>query len=359
MVDTPHHRVPLSLTSLFLTPPKSSSARRLAEPPPKTPFSTQNREPCNTQLGSHPAAVETEAGLTASADSDSGLFPGSRGARRTRRESRGRRLRLSSWRSSTPPRAPQPRQSRLQAFPGPGRTPLTSQATAAPRGAEPGPGGRVPAGRPGWEPGAGWGVSPGRGWVPQRRFQLFRCLKLAPAERCGHVTERRQSAPACLRVPAPNARRPEERRPRPGGRVRRPRSSRGGGRDAGTRGRADRGQQPAPPRPGPPCLRGRLPSGAAYATPPVSYPLGYLWIHRRAQPSLLRGVQLGFLSPDLRLSALRPAPVCGRLHLGPSPEVSGRSFFRTLRKSGRYSGRPGRPSPGLTGGLMEREPRMR
>lgn len=68
----------------------------------------------------------------------------------------------------------------------------------------------------------GVGGSPGRGWVPQRRFQLFRCLKLAPAERCGHVTERRQSAPACLRVPAPNARRPEERRPRPGGRVRRP-----------------------------------------------------------------------------------------------------------------------------------------
>lgn len=75
MVDTPHHRVPLSLTSLFLTLPKSSSARRLAEPPPKTPFSTQNREPCNTQLGSHPAAVEAEAGLTASADSEGRPVP--------------------------------------------------------------------------------------------------------------------------------------------------------------------------------------------------------------------------------------------------------------------------------------------
>lgn len=97
----------------------------------------------------------------------------------------------------------------------------------------------------------GVGGSPGRGWVPQRRFQLFRCLKLAPAERCGHVTERRQSAPACLRVPAPNARRPEERRPRPGGRVRRPPGLEGrreGRGDAGTRGRAGGGQRAAPPR---------------------------------------------------------------------------------------------------------------
>lgn len=202
-------------------------------------------------------------------------------------------------------------------------------------------------------------MSPGRGWVPQRRFQLFRCLKLAPAERCGHVTERRQSAPACLRVPAPNARRPEERRPRPGGRVRRPRSSRGGGRDAGTRGRADGGQQPAPPRPGPPSLRGRLPSGAAYATPPVSYPLGYLWV-RPALPSRLREVQLGFLSPDLRLRAPRPAPVCGRLHPGPNPEVSRRSFFPSTYFTEEWKILwQTRASFPWAHRLMEREPRMR
>ncbi|XP_073078987.1 RAD9, HUS1, RAD1-interacting nuclear orphan protein 1 isoform X1 [Manis javanica] len=51
----------------------------------------------------------------------------------------------------------------------------------------------------------GWGIpgDPGREGVPGRgpgvgsdgrAFSLFRCLKLAPAERCGHVTERRQSA---------------------------------------------------------------------------------------------------------------------------------------------------------------------
>lgn len=47
-----------------------------------------------------------------------------------------------------------------------------SQARAA------GPGGTAGVGTRG-----GVGGSPGRGWVPQRRFQLFRCLKLAPAER--------------------------------------------------------------------------------------------------------------------------------------------------------------------------------
>lgn len=37
-------------------------------------------------------------------------------------------------------------------------------------------------------------------------FSLFRCLKLAPAERCGHVTERRQSA--AVLVSAFRARKP-------------------------------------------------------------------------------------------------------------------------------------------------------
>lgn len=143
--------------------------------------------------------------------------------------------------------------------------------------------------------------SPGRGWVPQRRFQLFRCLKLAPAERCGHVTERRQSAPACLRVPAPNARRPEERRPRPGGRVRRPPGLEGrreGRGDAGTRGRRPAGGS-APTLPG--SLRGRLPSGAAHVTQPVGDPLGQPW--SPVQPSVQR-------VPRLRGRALRgPRPV--------------------------------------------------
>lgn len=39
----------------------------------------------------------------------------------------------------------------------------------------------------------GPGVGSGTG-----AFSLFRCLKLAPAERCGHVTERRQSAAALV-----------------------------------------------------------------------------------------------------------------------------------------------------------------
>ncbi|XP_035304969.1 RAD9, HUS1, RAD1-interacting nuclear orphan protein 1 isoform X3 [Cricetulus griseus] len=148
-------------------------------------------------------------------------FPG---AGRTRREDRGPRLRPSPRPSPTPPpRAPQPRQSRLRALPRPGPGPssctaLTSHAAAAPRGAGAGPGGGSRRDVRGGTPGPGGAEARPGGWVPQRRFQLFRCLKLAPAERCGHVTERRQSAPACLRVPAPNARRPEERRPRPGGR---------------------------------------------------------------------------------------------------------------------------------------------
>ncbi|KAI5126026.1 Microtubule-Actin Cross-Linking Factor 1, Isoforms 1/2/3/5 [Manis pentadactyla] len=60
-----------------------------------------------------------------------------------------------------------------------------------------------PAGSPAMR--EGWGIpgDPGREGVPGRgpgvgsdgrAFSLFRCLKLAPAERCGHVTERRQSA---------------------------------------------------------------------------------------------------------------------------------------------------------------------
>ncbi|CAK7299261.1 hypothetical protein VULLAG_LOCUS7444 [Vulpes lagopus] len=67
----------------------------------------------------------------------------------------------------------------------------------------------------------GWGIpgDPGRGGVPGRgpgvgsgtgAFSLFRCLKLAPAERCGHVTGRRQSAAAP--VSAFRARRTRRRR---------------------------------------------------------------------------------------------------------------------------------------------------
>lgn len=153
------------------------------------------------------------------------------------------------------------------------------------------PGRRVPEGRPGWEPEVGCGGSPGRGWVPQRRFQLFRCLKLAPAERCGHVTERHQSAPACLRVPAPNARRPEERRPRPGGRVRR-----SPGLEGRREGRAGGGQRAAPPRLLPGSLRGRLPSGAAHVTLPVGDPLGQPW--SPVQPSVLRGPGCGCSAPS-------------------------------------------------------------
>lgn len=82
-----------------------------------------------------------------------------------------------------------------------GRAPGSSK-----QGAEPGSraGTRArPAGSPAMR--EGWGIpgDPGREGVPGRgpgvgsdgrAFSLFRCLKLAPAERCGHVTERRQSA---------------------------------------------------------------------------------------------------------------------------------------------------------------------
>lgn len=191
------------------------------------------------------------------------------------------------------------------------------------------PGRRVPEGRPGWEPGAGCrGGNPGRGWVPQRRFQLFRCLKLAPAERCGHVTERRQSAPACLRVPAPNAQRPEERRPRPGGRVRR-----SPGLEGRREGRAGGGQWAAPPR---------LFQGASV----VDFLPGQRtslcrWATRSASPSLRS-------SPRCCAS-----PAAGSCPAGAPPRPVSRETGihlltgQTLR-SRRHGGRSGRPFPGPT-----------
>lgn len=192
-------------------------------------------------------------------------------------------------------------------------------------------------------------MSPGRGWVPQqRRFQLFRCLKLAPAERCGHVTERRQSAPACLRVPAPNARRPEERRRRAAAAGRAGKAAPGleGRREGRGDARADGGQQPAPPRPGPPCLRGPLPSGTADATPPASYALGSL-----GPPP---GSALAAPWGPARVSAPQtcgyvplPAPGCGCLLPGPR-----RSLIPSTVAA------PRRPSRGLTA-RRRREHRMR
>lgn len=218
------------------------------------------------------------------------------------------RLTPSARRSPSPPRAPQPRQSRLRALPWPGparpgtsflhRTHLTRHGCS--RRGRGRPGRRVPEGRPGWEPGAGCGGSPGRGWVPQRRFQLFRCLKLAPAERCGHVTERRQSAPACLRVPAPNARRPEERRPRPGGRVRR-----SPGLEGRREGRAGGGQRAAPPR-----LSRESPWSTSFRGSARHSAGG-----RPARPALVSGPALGAARPRLRdraLRVLRPVQPRGR-----------------------------------------------
>lgn len=206
-------------------------------------------------------------------------------------------------------------------------------------------------------------MSPGRGWVPQRRFQLFRCLKLAPAERCGHVTERRQSAPACLRVPAPNARRPEERRrPRPGGRVRRPRGSRGGGRDAGTRGptAASSLLRPAPPRPGPPCLRGPLPSGTADATPPASYALGSQGpppgsaLAAPWGPARVSAPQTcGYVPPPR--PRLWPPPPRGPAPRGPDDRLFPR---RTLREEGKIRWPPPASFP-WAHRPVEREHRMR
>lgn len=219
------------------------------------------------------------------------------------------------------------------------RTHLTRHGCSTRGRGRPGP--RVPEGRPGWEPGAGWGWvggSPGRGWVPQRRFQLFRCLKLAPAERCGHVTERRQSAPACLRVPAPNARRPEERRPRPGGRVRRPpglegrREGRGDARAA-----ASRRLRPGSPREPPwsTSFRGSARHSAGW---------------RPTRPALVSGPALGAACP----------PIAGTCPAGAPPRPASRGTGvhlltgQTLR-SRRHGDRSGCPFHRL----VEREHGMR
>lgn len=214
------------------------------------------------------------------------------------------------------------------ARPGPGLpfcTALTSHATAAPGGAEAGPGGGSRRDGRGGSPGRGAGGSPGRGWVPQRRFQLFRCLKLAPAERCGHVTERRQSAPACLRVPAPNARRPEERRPRPGGRVRR-----SPGLEGRREGRAGGGQRAAPPR-------------LSQGVPVVDFLPGQ-------RTSLCRWATRS-ASPGLRSSPrCCAAPAAGSCPAGAPPRPASRKTGvhlltgQTLR-SRRHGGRSGRPFP--------------
>lgn len=194
-------------------------------------------------------------------------------------------------------------------------------------------------------------MSPGRGWVPQRRFRLFRCLKLAPAERCGHVTERRQSAPACLRVPAPNARRAEERRLRPAGRAGKAAPGLEGAA-GGTRGRAGGVQQPAPPRIAlPPWSTSFRDSGRH--SPRLATHSAAAGSPSRLSPRGCVGSGLGFCPQACGyVPSPRPAPVGGRLLPGPSPEVSRRSFIpfprRTLGKRGRHSGRPGRPSPGLS-----------
>lgn len=335
------------MTSLFLIFPVPSNRTGLAVTP-WTPFSTLNREPCNTQLGSRPAT-----GLTACADSEGTSVrwvPGVLGERGGKAE-----LAAQTFFPAVPntpsrpaaPAVPAPSPSPGPARPGPGlpsapHSPHTPRLLhAGPRQARAaGPGGTAWVG----SPGAGWGVSPGRGWVPQRRFQLFRCLKLAPAERCGHVTERRQSAPACLRVPAPNARRPEERRPRPGGRVRRAPGARGAA--GGTRERAGGRRRAASGllRPGPPSRGGRLPSGAAHVTHPVSAPLCPSRVPDPTAASVRR-------VPRPRGPALRPAP--GR---GLPPRPPGRpgdrcSFIYTLGGvggTGADPGRPGRPFPGPT-----------
>lgn len=140
------------------------------------------------------------------------------------------------------------------------------------------------------------------------------------------MTERRQSAPACLRVPAPNARRPEERRPRPGGRVRRPRrGSRGSGRDAGTRGRRPEACS-APPRTAlPPWSTSfrdsvrHFPGLATHSvTPGFPAPLS---------PRGSVGSSLGFWPLDLRLRGSAPLRSVAASSRAPAPEVSGRSFI--------------------------------
>lgn len=132
----------------------------------------------------------------------------------------GPRLRLHS---SAPPHPPAPLTSRLQPPPlllgcgseGGLRAPPTW-------GPSQGPGQGLAPGRPGprrcGRGGESRGIPGGEGSRARRPgvgsgtgvFSLFRCLKLAPAERCGHVTERRQSA--AVLVSAFRARKP--RRPR-------------------------------------------------------------------------------------------------------------------------------------------------
>lgn len=205
-------------------------------------------------------------------------------------------------------------------------------------------------------------MSPGRGWVPQRRFRLFRCLKLAPAERCGHVTERRQSAPACLRVPAPNARRAEERRLRPAGRAGKAAPGLEGAA-GGTRGRAGGVQQPARSASDRPASVVHFLPGQRTPLPPVSYPLGCRWLPRPAQPSRLRGLRPGFLPTGLRLLAFAP-PRPGRWPPPPRPQPGGvptilyslpSTYFR---KEGKTQW-PTRASLPWAQRLMEKEHRMR
>lgn len=96
--------------------------------------------------------------MTASADSEGRpvrRVPGLLGERGGKAEAGGSDLLPGGPQHPLAPHSP--RQSRLRALPGPGRTPLTSQAAAAPRGAEPGPGGGSRRDGRGGSPGRGEG----------------------------------------------------------------------------------------------------------------------------------------------------------------------------------------------------------
>lgn len=256
------------LTSLFLIFPVPSNRTGLAVTP-WTPFSTLNREPCNTQLGSRPAT-----GLTACADSEGTSVrwvPGVLGERGGKAELAAQTFFPAV--PNTPSRPAAPAVPAPSPSPGPARpgtsfcTPLTSHAAAAPRGAEAGPGGGSRRDGLGGEPRGGVGVSPGRGWVPQAPLSVVPLFEIGAG---GALRSRDGASPIGTGLSPGSG---PERSASGGaaaaaGRAGKagPRRSWGGGRDAGTRGRAAAAsERSAPPRPSQPRWATSFRSGARHS----------------------------------------------------------------------------------------------
>lgn len=277
-----------------------------------------------------------------------GLSAGSRGARRTRRrEGRGRRLRPSSRRSPTPPRAPQPRQSRLRALSGPGRIPLTSQAAAAPRGAEPGPGGG--SRRDGRGVGARGGVrgEPGPGVGPAAPLSVVPLFEIGAG---GALRSRDGASPIGTGLSPRSG--PERSASRGAAAAEAGRAGKAApgleGRAGGTRGRADGRAASSLLRPAP-----DRPASVVDFLPGQRTPLPRLATH--GSPARLSargpvGSGSGFCPAGLRLRASAPPLSVATASPGPAPRGPDDRLFprRTFGKRGRYSGRAGRPSRGLT-----------